>query len=81
MNQKRLAAGGAAAVIAAGLALTVVGAANAEPAARPERITSVQQLHESLRQAVEQERPQALAGTIGGTTGRLENVTDTTAGS
>ncbi|WCD84931.1 hypothetical protein KPP03845_101254 [Streptomyces xanthophaeus] len=68
-RKNKLAAGGAAVVMAAGLAIGAVGVANAAPAA-PERITSVEQLHESLAQAVEQEQALGLQGTIGGPVGR-----------
>ncbi|MEU9104144.1 hypothetical protein AB0D54_07215 [Streptomyces xanthophaeus] len=68
-KKNKLAAGGAAVVMAAGLAIGAVGVANAAPAA-PERITSVEQLHESLAQAVEQEQALGLEGTIGGPVGR-----------
>ena len=51
MKQNRLAATGAAAVIAAGLSLVAVGAANAEPAAKPGRVASAD-LQASLQQAV-----------------------------
>ncbi|GHI83870.1 hypothetical protein [Streptomyces xanthophaeus] len=68
-KKNKLAAGGAAVVMAAGLAIGAVGVANAAPAA-PERITSVEQLHESLAQAVEQEQALGLQGTIGGPVGR-----------
>ncbi|WP_411102611.1 hypothetical protein [Streptomyces sp. cmx-4-9] len=71
MNPKKnkLAAGGAAVVIAAGIVIGAVGAAQAAPSA-PERITSVQQLHDSLAQAVEQEQALGLQGTIGGPVGK-----------
>ncbi|MFD3755492.1 hypothetical protein [Streptomyces sp. NPDC058622] len=72
MKKNNLKAGGAAAVIAAGIAITAVGAANAADTAPSQstRITSVQQLHENLAQAVEQEQALGLQGTIGGPVGR-----------
>ncbi|GGZ90301.1 hypothetical protein AB0P12_03735 [Streptomyces subrutilus] len=72
MKKNKLVAGGAAAVIAAGIAITAVGAANAAEAAPDSaaRITSVQQLHANLAQAVEQEQALGLQGTLGGPVGR-----------
>ncbi|MFD3545191.1 hypothetical protein ACFWUW_06145 [Streptomyces sp. NPDC058655] len=72
MKKNKLAAGGAAAVIAVGIAITAVGAANATEAAPSSsaRITSVEQLHQNLAQAVEQEQALGLQGTIGGPVGK-----------
>ncbi|MEV4948942.1 hypothetical protein [Streptomyces sp. NPDC053755] len=66
MKKNRLAAGGAAVVIAAGIA---VGAAAAPAsAASAERIGSVQELHTHLAKAVELEAAQA--GTLGDPVGQ-----------
>ncbi|MEU3566929.1 hypothetical protein AB0E96_00645 [Kitasatospora sp. NPDC036755] len=51
MKHTRITATGAAALIAAGLAVAGAAPASAAPV-KAERITSAQQLHESLRQAV-----------------------------
>ncbi|MFJ5807409.1 hypothetical protein [Streptomyces sp. NPDC093093] len=68
-TNRKLAAGGAAIVLAAGIAITAVGAAHAAPAPT-ERITSVSGLHESLAQAVAEEQALGLQGTLGGPVGR-----------
>ncbi|MFF7178278.1 hypothetical protein [Streptomyces sp. NPDC008121] len=65
MKKNRLAAGGAAVVIAAGIA---VGAAAPASAASTERIGSVQELHVHLVKAVELEAAQA--GTLGDPVGQ-----------
>ncbi|MBT2407806.1 MULTISPECIES: hypothetical protein [unclassified Streptomyces] len=69
MKKNKLAAGGAAVVMAAGIVITAVGSANAAPTTT-DRITSVSQLHESLAQAVAQEEALGLQGTIGDPIGR-----------
>ncbi|MET9603478.1 hypothetical protein ABZZ17_00275 [Streptomyces sp. NPDC006512] len=71
MKKNKLAAGGAAVVMAAGIAITAVGAANAaDRTSSGARITSVEQLHENLAQAVAHEQALGLQGTIGGPVGR-----------
>ncbi|MEU9027566.1 hypothetical protein AB0D46_08515 [Streptomyces sp. NPDC048383] len=72
MKKNKLAAGGAAVVMAAGIAITAVGAANAAggTSSGSARITSVEQLHENLAQAVAHEQALGLQGTIGGPVGR-----------
>ncbi|WP_063752737.1 hypothetical protein [Streptomyces sp. NRRL S-350] len=57
MKHTRLTATGAAALIAAGLAVAGAAPASAAPA-KAERITSIQQLHESLQQAIAIEQTQ-----------------------
>ncbi|MET8749066.1 hypothetical protein ACFXPI_07695 [Streptomyces sp. NPDC059104] len=68
MNRNKLAAGGAAVVMAAGIAMTAVGTANAAPGGA--RITSVEQLHQNLARAVEHEQALGLQGTLGDPVGR-----------
>ncbi|MEV7414420.1 hypothetical protein [Streptomyces sp. NPDC089919] len=63
MKHTRLSATGAAAVIAAGIAVGAATPATAAPA-KPERITSTAQLHASLAKAVLQE--QTATGVLGG---------------
>jgi hypothetical protein len=68
MNRQRLAAGGAAAVIAAGIAIGAAAAPVSAASPAPQRITSTQQLGDSLRAAVaaEQQRDGVLSdGTVG----------------
>ncbi|MFI5618837.1 hypothetical protein [Streptomyces sp. NPDC051567] len=65
----RLATGGAAIMLAAGIAIAAAGAAQAAPAPS-ERITSVRQLHETLAQAVAQERALGAQGPLGDPIGR-----------
>ncbi|MFE0651990.1 hypothetical protein ACFVZH_25765 [Streptomyces sp. NPDC059534] len=67
-STRKTAAAGAAALLAASL-VTAVAATTSEAApAKPERITSVAQLKESVKAAAELERQNGEAG-IGGSTG------------
>ncbi|MER7763509.1 hypothetical protein [Streptomyces sp. NPDC097619] len=65
MKKNKLAAGGAAAVIAAGIVL-----AGAQGATAAERVTSVAELHQHLALAVEQEQSLGAQGTLGDPIGR-----------
>ncbi|MFJ1865603.1 hypothetical protein ACIOD1_13315 [Streptomyces sp. NPDC088097] len=69
MKRNRLATGGAAVVMAAGIAIAAAGTANAAPVGGA-RITSVEQLHANLTQAVAQEQALGLQGTLGDPIGR-----------
>ncbi|MFF0276871.1 MULTISPECIES: hypothetical protein [unclassified Streptomyces] len=77
---RKVAAAGAAALLAAGLVVTGAGAANAADSGRAERITSVSQLKDSIRLAVAQEEQageQSLSRSVGG---RVTQVAGTDSG-
>ncbi|MFJ6938736.1 hypothetical protein [Streptomyces sp. NPDC101132] len=63
MKHTRLTARGAAAAIAAGLALTALGSTTAAAAPKPTRISSAEELHRSLREAIALELPRT-GGTL-----------------
>ncbi|MER5962833.1 hypothetical protein [Streptomyces sp. NPDC002057] len=66
---RKVAAAGAAALLAAGLVVTGAGTASASAAEKNERITSVAQLKDGIRLAAAQEEPtgaDALSQSVGG---------------
>ncbi|WP_328942133.1 hypothetical protein OG259_11140 [Streptomyces sp. NBC_00250] len=77
---RKVAAAGAAALLAAGLVVTGAGAASASEAGGAERITSTAQLKDSIRLAVAQEEQAGANGLSESVGGRVTKAAGTQSG-